>query len=136
LRVAQLETYVLNTPLGWAAAERDGVVSRIVDPADCVIEGRDHVSACFVVLRGPADYGDEGGRVSRLWPGDVLTAAEARAAGSGLRAAVLRGDLAELPANRGLVDAWAVARERAERAERWLGICVALEPADEDWSDE
>jgi hypothetical protein len=115
----------INTPAGMAAALESGELTRIVAPSECVVEpGRDHPGGAVYVVVRPGTIGDEAGTVTRLHPGDVITASEARAAGGALQRLVLEGAVVEVPADRGLFQLYRSALWRAERAEQQLGWLV------------
>jgi Homeodomain-like domain len=120
----------VNTEEGLRAALESGEMTRCLrDPlTQCVLPGRDHPDGAVYVVVRPGHFEDEDG-VSSLFPGDVLTASEARHAGSALRRLVLDGIVVELPSKRGVFLLWTAARDRARRAERALGWFVASEAA-------
>ena len=116
----------INLRLGWKGMMEAGHLIR--SPNVFEFRGRDCERAIYVTTR-PLQIQGPDGIVHPLQKGDVLTRAECEHAGSALRAMVLRGELVELDATRGLPRLWQLEREKAQRLERTLADVLAGDAA-------
>jgi hypothetical protein len=117
----------INTEAGVDARLALGILRRqLADPAsECPVPGRHFESAVYVVVRGPAEFTDEEGETTRLFPGDPLLSSECRQAGTALRRLVLEGAIVELPSDAGIFASLVIAQERAALAQSWLVEALA-----------